>query len=543
MIEDALKFDVLIVGGGPAGLSAAIRLKQLAKNLSVCVLEKGSEIGAHILSGLILQTTALDELIPAWKNKNFPLIPVKKHKFSILNEKKAWRVPQFFLPSQLNNQNNYMGSLGLLCQWLAKEAIDLGVEIFPGFAAAKFLFGENGRVNGVITGEKGVGEDGKPKPEYQPGVQIFAKYTLLAEGCRGYLTEEVIHRFKLREQSDPQTYGLGIKEIWQVKPEQHQLGLVEHFVGWPLSSDNYGGGFIYHLDNFQIAIGFIVGLDYSNPYLDPFAEMQRFKTHPAIHPLFFAATRIAYGARALNEGGFQSIPKLIFPGGALIGCAAGFLNVPKIKGTHNAMKTGMQAAEAIVESLKIDPEGGKDLDLYPLILKKSKVYKELHAVRNARIYFRLGLWPGIIFSGLELKLFGGKTPWTLHHLTHDRDETKFADMFKKISYPQPDGIITFDRMSSVYLANIDYVENQPQHLILDDPHKSIEISYKRYAAPEQRYCPAGVYEIIFHGENEPTLQINAANCVHCKTCDIKDPARNIRWIVPEGGSGPNYQGL
>ncbi len=542
MTEGVLSFDVLIIGAGPAGLSAAIHLKKISPQITVCVLEKGKAVGSHILSGLVFEPTALEQLIPDWQNKNFPLIPCTSHHFSILTQKKMWSLPHFLLPSELNNLNNYVGSLGVFCQWLADIAVNLGVEIFPGFAAAKLLF-DDGKVTGVETGEKGLTKYGQQTPEYQPGVKIQAKYTLLAEGCRGHLTEQVIRHFNLRNHASPQTYGLGIKEIWEVNAKQHHLGKVSHFLGWPLTHECYGGGFIYHLPHKQIAVGLVVGLDYRNPYLDPFEEMQRFKTHPALRPLFMDGKRIAYGARALNEGGFQSIPDLIFPGGALIGCAAGFLNVPKIKGTHNAMKTGMLAAETIVEALEKDPQGGQGLENYFNRLKHSLVYKELHKVRNVKLYFRFGFWPGIILSGIDLKIFHGKAPWTLHSAKQDREQMALAKSYQEMTYPLPDGKITFNKSSSVYLANIAYRENQPEHLVLQNPLKSLEISFKLYAAPEQRYCPAGVYEILFQQGDQPKLVVHSGNCIHCKTCDIKDPADNIQWMAPEGGSGPNYQDM
>lgn len=541
-MAESMQFDVIIVGGGPAGLAAAIKLRQLSQDISVCIIEKGSEIGAHILSGVVIEPRALDELIPDWRNLNAPLTTaVTEERFLFLGKTRSWRLPHCFLPQQLRNQGNYTGSLANLCRWLAQQATALGVEIYPGFAAAKVIYDENNRVQGIVTGAMGVAKNGSHKPEYAEGMELHAKYTLFGEGCRGSLSQELMQHYQLRDPADPQTYGLGIKEIWEIKPELHHPGLVQHTAGWPLDNQTYGGSFIYHLENNQISVGLVVGLDYTNTFLDPYQEMQRFKTHPDIRPLFDGARRLAYGARALNEGGWQSIPKLIFPGGALIGCGAGFLNVPKIKGSHNAMKSGMLAAEAVFQAFQQNLPENQELTTYPEMLKKSWVYEELHTARNFRPFFRCGLWLGTLLSGIELILFKGKTPWTLHCKHHDRDRLKKAAQCQKIDYPIPDGVVTFDRMSSVFLANIRYEENQPVHLLLRDPAKQIEISYQEYDSPEQRYCPAGVYEIVKDNDGTPRLQINAANCVHCKTCDIKDPANNIIWTVPEGGSGPNYQ--
>lgn len=543
-MTEIMQFDVLIVGGGPAGLAAAIKLRQLSQKISVCLIEKGSEIGAHILSGVVIEPRALNELIPDWREQGAPLtVSVTEERFLFLGKKRSWRIPNKLLPKQLQNQGNYTGSLANLCRWLSEQAIALGVEIYPGFAAAKILYDDNKRVRGVITGEMGVAKDGSHRPEHIEGVELHAKYTLFAEGCRGSLSEELMQQYHLREGVDPQTYGLGIKEIWEIKPELHQPGLVQHTAGWPLDHQTYGGSFIYHIENNQVAVGLVVGLDYKNTFLDPYEEMQLFKTHPDIRPLFNGAQRIAYGARALNEGGWQSIPKLIFPGGALIGCGAGFLNTAKIKGSHNAMKSGMLAAEAINDALQQEGEGQRELTAYPEMLKKSWVYEELYTVRNFRPLFRFGLWLGTLLAGIELKLLKGRTPWTLHFRHRDRTCTQKAAVCEKITYPRADGVVTFDRMSSVFLANICHEENQPVHLKLRDPKKSIAISYYEYDAPEQRYCPAGVYEILKDENGTPRLQINAANCVHCKTCDIKDPADNIIWTVPEGGSGPNYPNM
>lgn len=539
-MTEVMSYDVLIVGAGPAGLAAAIKLKQLSSSISVCIIEKGSEVGAHILSGAVIEPRALNELLPDWQQQASPLkVPVTEDRFLFLSKDKAWAVPNFMLPATMKNHHNYIASLGLVCRWLAEQAIALGVEIYPGFAANKIVFGDEGRVMGVITGDMGVDKNGAPKANFTPGVALHAKYTLFAEGCRGYLAEQLMKQFGLRQNCDPQTYGLGIKELWQVEAAEHRPGLVQHTAGWPLNNSVYGGSFIYHLDQQKVAVGFVIGLDYRNPYLDPFLEMQRFKTHPAIAPLFAGAKRLEYGARALNEGGLQSIPKLIFPGGALIGCAAGFLNVAKIKGSHNAMKSGMLAAEAIVQALAKNSEGKVLLETYPTLLEQSWVYDELKSARNFRAYFRHGLWSGTVLGGLDLKLFKGKLPWTLHHAAKDRNRLKLAKNAKPIAYPKADGKLTFDKMSSVYLASTQYDENQPCHLKLRSIGKELTVNYAQYASPEQRYCPAGVYEINMV-DNKPNLHINAANCVHCKTCDIKDPADTIRWTVPEGGSGPNY---
>ncbi len=539
--SEAMEYDVVIVGAGPAGLSAAIRLKQLAasaqKNISVCILEKGSEVGAHILSGAVLEPKSLNELIPDWKQKGAPLdTPVTQDKFMLLGKKSAWRLPT---PASMHNKGNYIISLGNFCRWLGSQAESLGVEIFPGFTAADILL-EGNRVVGVVTGEFGRAKDGTPKPSYQPGIEVKGKYVLFAEGCRGSLSERLMEHFHLRRGVAPQSYGIGIKELWQVDPSQHKPGLVVHSVGWPMDSKTYGGSFIYHLNNGQVAVGYIVGLDYENPHLDPFMEFQRFKTHPSIAPIFAAGKRISYGARAINEGGYQAIPKLIFPGGALIGCSAGFLNVAKIKGTHTSMKSGMLAAESVFEALT---EGNQDylLESYVINMRSSWVYKELYKVRNIRPGFHLGLWAGLLYAALETYIFRGKMPWTLGY-TPDCKHLKKASQCKKIAYPKPDGKLTFDRMSSVFLSSTNHEEDQPSHLTLKDPNIPIAVNLKEYDAPEQRYCPAGVYEIVREND-KPRLQINAQNCVHCKTCDIKDPKQNIVWVTPEGGGGPNYSGM
>ncbi len=538
-----MEFDVVIVGAGPAGLAAAIRLKQLAaeegRGLSVCVLEKGSEVGAHILSGAVIEPRALDELLPDWAERGAPLkTPASCDRFLLLTRRMALRLPT---PRQMGNHGNYIISLGNLCRWLGEQAAGLGVEIFPGFAAAEVLYDEAGAVKGVATGDMGVGRDGRPTPNYQPGVELVASQTLFAEGCRGSLTKGLFERFNLREGVDPQTFGIGLKELWEVAPENHRLGEVVHTVGWPLDWRTYGGSFVYHLEDNQVAVGFVVGLDYDNPYLDPYQEFQRFKTHPAIRPLFEGGRRIGYGARALNEGGLQSIPRLTFPGGALIGCTAGFMNVPKIKGSHTAMKSGMVAAESVFESLGAG--AGGEVLAYQDNLRESWVWEELYRVRNIRPGFRFGMLAGLAYAALDTYVLRGRAPWTFgHHADHSRLEE--ASKAKVIDYPAPDGKVTFDLMSSVYLSNTNHEEDQPVHLRLADESVAIDVNLARYDAPERRYCPAGVYEIVRDGEGgAPRLQINAQNCIHCKACDIKDPTQNITWTVPEGGGGPNYPNM
>jgi electron-transferring-flavoprotein dehydrogenase len=538
--RERMEYDVVIVGAGPAGLAASIRLKQLAaasgSEIAVCVIEKGSEVGAHILSGAVFEPRALNELIPDWRERGAPLnTPAIDDRFLLLSKRHSWRLPT---PPQMHNHGNYIISLGNLCRWLATQAEELGVEIYPGFAAAEVLYDDDGRVLGVATGDMGIGKDGQPTASYTPGVELRGRETLFAEGARGSLTKTLVHRFHLRDECDPQTYAIGLKELWEIAPEKHQPGLVVHTVGWPLDNRTYGGSFLYHLEGGQVSVGFVIGLDYDNPYLNPFEEFQRFKTHPAIRHFFEGGRRIAYGARALNEGGFQSIPRLDFPGGALVGCAAGFVNVPKIKGSHTAMKSGMVAAETVFARL-----GGDTRASVRAALERSWVWDELYRVRNIRPSFRLGMWAGLAYSAIDTYLLRGRAPWTFHNHA-DYDQLARADSVPPIAYPRPDGKVSFDRLSSVFISNTNHEEGQPPHLKLRDPEKAISINYRLYDSPEQRYCPAGVYEIVDDGAGGgKRLQINAQNCVHCKTCDIKDPEQNIDWVVPEGGGGPNYPNM
>ena len=538
-----MAFDVVVVGAGPSGLATAIRLKQLAaaedRDVSVCVVEKGSEVGAHILSGAVLEPRALFELFPDAIERGAPLnTPVGEERFLLLTRGWALRLPT---PPQARNRGNYIVSLGNLCRWLGTEAEALGVEIYPGFAAAEVLYDEAGRVMGVATGDMGLGRDGEPGPNHEPGVELHASQTVFAEGCRGSLGKTLVERFDLEHDSEPQTYGIGIKELWEVEPDNHHPGRVVHSFGWPLRADTYGGSFLYHLEDNQVAVGFVIGLDYSNPHLSPFEEFQRFKTHPSIRPTFAGGRRISYGARAVNEGGFQSIPRLAFPGGVFVGCEAGFLNVPKIKGTHTAMKSGMVAAEAIFDSLAGDDPGAA-LASYPEALRRSWVWRELRSVRNLRPAFRHGLWAGLAYAAIDTVVLRGRAPWTLRH-GRDHLSLKRASDAPRIDYPRPDGEVSFDRLSSVFISNTNHQEDQPVHLRLKDDSIPVDVNLALYDAPEQRYCPAGVFEIVTGEGSGPRLQINAQNCVHCKTCDIKDPRQNIDWVVPEGGGGPNYPNM
>jgi electron-transferring-flavoprotein dehydrogenase len=547
MQREAMEFDVLIVGGGPAGLAAAIRLKQLAaqhdQEIGVCVIEKGGEIGAHILSGAVMDPRALDELDPDWKENAAPLnVPVQEDRFVFLSERSGWQMPNWLLPSCFRNHGNYVVSLGNVCRWLGKRAEEAGVEIYPGFCGTEVLYDERGAVKGVATGDMGVGRDGQPTDAYQSGTELLAKYTLFAEGCRGQLGKQLEEKFKLRDQRDPQVYGLGIKELWEVAPAKHRPGLVMHTAGWPLDTETYGGSFLYHAENNEVAVGFVVGLNYSNPYLSPFEEFQRYKTHPLIRGFFEGGKRIAYGARAITAGGFQALPKLIFPGGALIGDDAGFLNASRIKGSHAAIKSGMLVAEAVFDAL-IAGRAGDELSAYPEAYRRSWLYEELYRARNFKPWMSKGLWWGSLMFGMDQTLLRGRAPWTLH-LTPDHTKLKKAAECAPIEYPKPDGVLSFDRLSSVFLSNTNHEENQPCHLILRDPEVPIKVNLALYDAPEQRYCPAGVYEIVRDGDgSNPRLQINAQNCVHCKTCDIKDPTQNIVWVAPQGGEGPVYPNM
>ena len=534
--REAMEFDVVVVGAGPAGLSAAIRIKQLSPDATVCVVEKGGEVGAHILSGAVIETRALDELLPDWKERGAPLLtPAGEDRFLFLTAKSAIRLPT---PPSMHNAGNYIVSLGDVVRWLGQQAEALGVEIYPGFAAAALLV-EDGRVLGVATGDMGINKLGEPGANHQPGMELRATYTLFAEGCRGSLSKQVMAQFGLREGKSPQTYALGIKELWEIPAEHHQPGLIEHTTGWPLDTRTYGGSWLYHFGNNLVSYGFVVGLDYHNPWLSPFDEMQRFKTHPAMRKHFEGGRRISYGARALSEGGLQSIPKLTFPGGALIGDAAGFLNVPKIKGTHAAMKSGMLAAETLADALA----NGKPAEpsAFTDKFRESWLHEELRAARNIRPAFaRFGLYGGIAYSAIDTYVLRGKAPWTFKHSHPDNEGLANAATAQKIAYPKPDGVLTFDRLSSVFISNTNHEEDQPVHLRLKEPERWRGVNWDTYASPESRYCPAGVYEAVDVEQGTPRLQINAQNCVHCKTCDIKDPTQNIDWQVPEGAGGPNY---
>jgi electron-transferring-flavoprotein dehydrogenase len=537
MQRESMEFDTVIVGAGPAGLAAAIRLKQLAPDQTVCVVEKGSEVGAHILSGAVIEPRALDELLPDWRREDTPLkTPAAEDRFYFLTETKAYKLPT---PPQMNNHGNYIVSLGDVVRWLGAQAEALGVELYPGFAAAELLE-EAGRIVGIATGDMGVGRTGEAGPNHAPGMELRAAYTLFAEGCRGSLSKQLMARFDLRQGVDPQTYGLGIKELWEIPAAQHKPGLIEHTFGWPMDRRTYGGSWLYHLGDNLVSYGFVIGLDYSNTWISPFDEMQRLKTHPHLRPHFEGGRRIGYGARALSEGGLQSIPRLTFPGGALLGDAAGFLNVPKIKGTHAAMKSGMMAAEAVAEaraSGAAEPTGFTDR------LRASWLQSELASVRNIRPSFaKFGNLGGFVYSAIDTMLLRGRAPWTFHHPHADNEVLKPATEDQPIAYPKPDGLLTFDRLSSVFISNTNHEEDQPVHLKLRDPSVWLTENWEKYRSPESRYCPAGVYEAVGAAEGTPHLQINAQNCVHCKTCDIKDPTQNIDWAVPEGGGGPNYPG-
>jgi len=550
--RDVMHYDILIVGAGPAGLAAAIRLKQLAQEkgqeLSVCVLEKGADVGAQILSGAVIDPIALDELIPDWQARGAPLnTPVQQDRFLVLGESKAWSIPHWLLPPLMRNKRAYIASLGDVCRWLGQQAEALGVEIYTGFAAQEMLYDEHNHVIGIITGDMGRNAQGEPGPQFTPGIEIRARYTLIAEGTRGSLTRQLESHFDLRRNASPQKYGLGFKEIWRVAADKHQPGLVEHTQGWPLTADTGGGSFIYHYGEQLVAIGFVVHLDYANPHLSPFDEFQRFKTHPTVRSLLQGGQRLSYGARAISEGGLQSWPQLVFPGGALIGCSAGMVNVPRIKGTHNAMKSGMLAAETAFSAFNDSarPLTGDVLDTYPEALRASWVWRDLDAVRNVKPWLsRLGTWGGTLLGGIEMWLaaFSIRLPWTLQHMKADHDSTRPASDMPAIAYPKADGIVSFDRLSSIALSNIAHDADQPCHLKLLDPTVPIRLNLPRFDAPEQRYCPAGVYEIIREG-GTARLQINAQNCIHCKTCDIKDPTQNIVWVPPEGGSGPFYSSM
>jgi len=542
MSRESMQYDVLVVGGGPAGLAAAIRLKQLQPDTSVCVIEKGSEIGAHILSGAVMDPRAIDELFPDWKAKGAPLnVPVSEDRFLFLTATGAFGTPNWMLPGCFRNHGNYVISLGNVCRWLGQQAEALGVEIFPGFAGAEVLYDAQGAVRGVATGDMGVNRKGEKTDAWQPGVELLAKYTFFAEGCRGHLGKQLEAKFKLRDGVDPQVYGIGLKELWEVKPEQHRPGLVVHTAGWPLDSGSYGGSFLYHLENNLVAVGFVVGLAYTNPYLAPYEEFQRYKTHPAIRGFFEGGKRIAYGARAITAGGLQSLPKLVFPGGCLIGDDAGFLNASRIKGSHGAIKSGMMAAEAAHTALAAG-RSADALEAYPAAFRQSWLFDELYRARNFKPWMAKGLYTGTLMVGIDQVVFGGKAPWTLRHAHADHETLRKRTEVAPIDYPKPDGKLTFDRLTSVSFSSTNHGEDQPIHLTLKDPRVPVSVNLALYDAPEQRYCPAGVYEIVRDGD-EPRLQINAQNCVHCKTCDIKDPTQNIVWVVPEGGGGPNYSNM
>jgi electron-transferring-flavoprotein dehydrogenase len=549
MTRESMDYDVVIVGAGPAGLAAAIRLKQLAaqasREIGVCILEKGAAVGSHILSGAVVDPIALDELLPDWRERGAPLdTAVTDDRFMMLTAQRAFRVPSALMPPLMSNHGNYIVSLDNVCRWLGEQAEALGVEIYPGFAATEVLYTADGAVRGVATGDMGIARDGSHRADYQPGMELHAKYTLFAEGCRGSLSQDLMARFDLRRNAAPQKYGIGLKELWQVAPERHRKGLVVHTQGWPLDSHTGGGSFVYHFGDNLVSVGFVVHLDYANPHLSPYDEFQRFKTHPAIRDTFAGGKRLGYGARAINEGGLQSIPELAFPGGALIGCSAGFVNLPRIKGSHNAMKTGMLAAESAAAALAAD-RAHDLLDDYPQRVRSSWVHRDLYKVRNVKPGLKWGLWAGTLHAGAQMWLndlhLGGLVPWTLKHRSPDYATLKPASEMPRIDYPRYDGTLTFDKLSSVFLSNTNHAEDQPSHLQLRDPAIPVAVNLALYDGPEQRYCPAGVYEFVAAEDHAgKRLQVNAQNCVHCKTCDIKDPRQNIHWVPPEGGGGPNY---
>ncbi|OGA27628.1 MAG: electron transfer flavoprotein-ubiquinone oxidoreductase [Betaproteobacteria bacterium RIFCSPLOWO2_02_FULL_65_24] len=542
-----MEYDVLVVGGGPAGLAAAIRLKQLAaergRDVTVCVIDKGSEIGAHILSGAVIDPRALNELVPDWQAQGAPLATaVSDDRFLFLTERGSRRVPGSLLPACFRNHGNYVGSLANLCRWLGKKAEEAGVEIYAGFAGAEVLYEANGAVKGVATGDMGIGRDGQPTEQHQPGIELHAKYTFFAEGCRGHLGRQLMERFGLGESCDPQVYGIGLKELWEIDAAKHRPGLVVHTAGWPMEADTYGGSFMYHMEDRLVSVGFVVGLAYSNSWLNPFQEFQRYKTHPDVRPFLEGGKRIAYGARAISAGGIMSLPKLVFPGGCLVGDDAGFLNASRIKGTHAALKSGMLAAEAAFEALA-EGRSGDELTRYPESFRGSWLFEELWQARNFKQWMAKGLYAGSFMVGIEQWLLGGKFPWTLHHRHADHETLKPAAECRTIEYPKPDGKVSFDLLSSVFISNTNHEENQPSHLTLKDPSLPVKVNLAVYEGPEQRYCPAGVYEFVKDEQGAPRLQINAQNCVHCKTCDIKDPLQNIVWVAPQGGEGPNYPNM